>query len=315
MAFWNDPLSEWGEAWHGWLRGVLLLVSVGVLALVGWMKWLPGPLFGMVLAVVVLLAAWVILLSYLWPDAVGERGKGWTVALSLLAVLPLGVVFHDALYPSPAVVRWELSDTHTAGTVEIAERAPGWKLLVEGQPGVLLQGHDRTISGELRVVQESRVTVLPFSLERGRGPSGPPGRSSGMPNGSAKSVARAFSLGALVPGALRVELKGMKPVDALPIRVSLIRCTVPLLPLQWFWTGLVVMGLVLAGLGALGRSFPVVIPFLGAVAGIGWALSTAFPPEDPVYPLLGILAGAGIPSAALGTVFGWVVYRRRERSA
>jgi len=315
MAFWNDPLSEWAEAWHGWVRGVLLLVSVGVLAMLGWMNWLPAPLYGMVLVVVLLLASWLVLLSYLLADPVGDRGKAWTVALSLLAVLPSGVVFHDALFPSPAVASWELSDTLDAGSVEITDRPPAWRLLVEGRPGVLLSGNDGTITGELRVKQGSRISVHPFALERGRGPSGPPGRSSRMSGGTAATVASAFSLGVLVPGEFRVELTGLKPTDALPVRVSLVPTAVPLSLLQWFWTGLVGLGVVLAALGALGRSFPVAIPFLAAVAGVGWALSTPFPPEDPVYPLLGILAGAGIPSAALGTVLGWTVHRWKSRSA
>jgi hypothetical protein len=289
---------EWEEMWHDWLRGVSLIALCAVLAGIYFLKLFSEPVFGMVLSVTAVgLSLTAVILNCASSTVhLVVRVSGAAVAVACAA----GFLVQSAqvLFPGQPEAQVQLSHLQPQGTLEVPGSAGlGSFLVVRGRPGASPSGQDSHVKGSIRLDVGDTGRQVPVALFRGS-PGGGGGNSKG-PSISARE-ADMWYMGNLPSGTARVELRDLRPEDALPLTVSL---HVPMISpsrVEFALWGLVGLALILSiPLLRKGR-FPAVVPFSAAIGVVGELVLNGLPPDRPVLPLVGMLLGGILGGALAG---------------
>lgn len=304
--------QELAEAWHDWIRGLLLVLVVAVFAILHLTRAVSPVSLAFSLALVVSVGLWVVLMGYCSGNPAPAWARVLTPVLALVAVVLLLGLARELLFPAPALLQGEMSFSQPE--LKIVSDGPPYGAFVniKGTPGVLPSGKDREITGRLALRQTPYYRLLTFDLARPVS-KGPPGRSGGNTPPKIAATSRSYFVDSLPPGEVQMILSNYRPQEALPVHVSVHPVRIPMLLFRIALSILLGLSILLVPMFPSASVFPYLVPFLAALAGAGWATTAGLSLEDPVLPFLGMLFGAGIPSAGTGYVLAWLVRRLSRR--
>lgn len=303
----TDPPPEWrfilADAWVGWLRPVLILAAVALLAAAYLLGWFSEPVFARLLAAVVAL---VILVGATlgassfgrWPLTVvaGLLALGWAAAM----VVP---------------VWWMVAPGEPAARVELARGEPEEAALPEGQGvTILVRARPNAAGDNVSLTYDIALRDAEGGHGRVEGElSRKKMRTGGTRGGGQKhtlvNLANTHTLPWVGGGPLEVRLVRAKPADGGVVSVELYRRVFP-----WtvFTVAMAVMLVLALGLYAWGvppGTRCLLVHAGGILLAFAVVVRDELDPTAPVKPLFGSIVVALIVGAVGGSVLSFLIDR------
>jgi len=296
--------DEFETAWHDWMRGVLLVVSVIVLVVIYLLDLFSQTTFSFIMVGFGLVVMAVLVVG----NCICSLLPGWVKMLQLPLLIAAGLFFAAGvsieLIPGPRVAVGEVS----TGKNSFGFSFPGrGDLLVRvfAEPGMHASKDDAIIKARLvlKSVDFSRNLPCSFGALQKSG-----GGNATVKLGKTRS--KQFTMDDAPAGDYTLVLESLEPAGAMPLKVEIARPWLsPIVP----GAGLAVLGIAALLLGLLSAKravFPTLIPGIFVLNAAFWMTRRGLPPAEPVLPLLGYLVISGLAGALVGYAVAWLLHRK-----
>lgn len=300
--------EEWALAWHDWLRGVLLVGFLALLAGLYFLKWIPAGVFPLVMGA----ASLLVVLGFVLEHCMCSLVPAWMRGATLVLVLGAGAGLVAAIYvettPGFMVTQGKLSPSHP--TLEGYVPAGG-DLLVDARamPGLLSKGVDGQVTAKVKVAYRSSPDAKETEVrQRWVFATVPEGGSSKKGGGSAVTSTQ-LHLEDVMEGGFAVHLESLEPPQARPLELSASVAMFPAWTLRAGLALLALLSLLIAPLYTRRSAFPAFVPGTLVLAVSGMAVGFGLPPDSPAPKLLGILVASAFGGALVGYLLAKAVIR------